>query len=224
MLPLVALAVTLSAASQPQLVGPSQRPGLLKSQALRGGGTLKPMRIVAKTVDGVLNFDPLLIFDRGDGNLLWRAVATIVYSAIATCVQGTAFAFCFLIVPMFWLLPFTLTMSMYVPVAMTESSGTRLVSPLVLLKRCRKLAAGQKRKIFWAQVYGHFAAWCVASLVLIPLSIAFDMFKHAAHISQLPSSVYVIPGLYAWLATIYVDFLIYDELASHAPEQTESMA
>ena len=138
MLPLVALAVTLSAASQPQLVGPSQRPGLLKSQALRGGGTLKPMRIVAKTVDGVLNFDPLLIFDRGDGNLLWRAVAIIVYSAIATCVQGTAFAFCFLIVPMFWLLPFTLTMSMYVPVAMTESSGTRLASPLVLLKRCRR--------------------------------------------------------------------------------------
>ena len=137
MLPLVALAVTLSAASQPQLVGPSQRPCLLKSQALRGGGTLKPMRIVAKTVDGVLNFDPLLIFDRGDGNLLWRAVAIIVYSAIATCVQGMAFAFCFLIVPMFWLLPFTLTMSMYVPVAMTESSGTRLASPLVLLKRCR---------------------------------------------------------------------------------------
>ena len=58
----------------------------------------------------------------------------------------------------------------------------------------------------------------------IPLSIAFDMFKHAAHISQLPPSVYVIPGLYAWLANIYVDFLIYDELASHAPEQTESMA
>ena len=97
------------------------------------------MRIAAKTVDGVLNFDPLLIFDRGDGNLLWRAVAIIVYSAIATCVQGWAIGFCFLIVPIFWLLPFTMTMSMFVPVAMTESSGTRLASPFVVLKRCRKL-------------------------------------------------------------------------------------
>ena len=51
------------------------------------------------------------------------------------------------------------------------------------------------------------------------------MLKHAAHISQLAGvSALVIYGLYVWLAKLYVDFLIYDELASHTPEQTESMA
>ena len=36
--------------------------------------------------------------------------------------------------------------------------------------------------------------------------------------------VTVVTGLYAWLSIVYVDFLIYDELASHTPEQKESMA
>ena len=248
MLPLVALVVMLSAVSQPQLVGPSQRPCLLKTQVLRGGGTLKPMRIASKTVDGVLNFDPLLIFYRGDGSLLRHAVAIVAYSAIANCVQGTAIGLCSLIVPMYWLLPFTLTMSMFVPVAITETPGTRLASPHVLLKRCRKLAAGQKRKIFWARVYGHVAAVCVASLVIMtPVLIAFKimMHKHAEGMlgdeRELTSMlagvsafvIYLMPPplrllmplpLYAWLSTLYVDFLIYDELASHTPEQKESMA
>ena len=86
MLPLI-LVVTLSAASHHQLLtqrsDSSQRPCLLKIQALRGGGTLKPMRIAAKTVDGVLNFDPLLMFDRGDGSLLRRVVAFVAYNVIA---------------------------------------------------------------------------------------------------------------------------------------------
>lgn len=39
-----------------------------------------------------------------------------------------------------------------------------------------------------------------------------------------PPWVTVVTGLYAWLSIDYVDFLIYDELASHTPEQKESMA
>ena len=232
MLPLI-LVVTLSAASHHQLLtqrsDSSQRPCLLKIQALRGGGTLKPMRIAAKTVDGMLNFDPLLMFDRGDGSLLRRVVAFVAYHVIAHVATWTALFFCAFIVPMFWLLPFTMTMSMFVPVAMTENSGTRLASPAMLLKRCRKLAAGQKLKVFWALMYGRFAAGCIASLAPIAFKILKDAAgsKHAltktlAEVS--PAWVTVVTGLYAWLSIVYVDFLIYDELASHTPEQKESMA
>ena len=66
--------------------------------------------------------------------------------------------------------------------------------------------------------------------------LAFEILKHAAGMlggkhaltktlaEVSPPWVTVVTGLYAWLSIDYVDFLIYDELASHTPEQKESMA
>ena len=206
---LVAVAVTAGLPCATTTFSSSSRreprlPRRSPSQALvrLRGGALDKLAIARESAIGVATGKPLTFHAGGGFDFLIYSIG-VYFAAMASV------AACCLVIPIYWLLPFLVSISVAVPVACREEHGSIRESPPSVLRRCRVLTSGKKFETLFTFLLCSAIVFVGSYALLLPVGFVVRLITDH---EQVTGFVSWFMSTYVGLAFSYMNFVVYDGL------------